>query len=165
MTTKLFTTFLAAICTVLSLSAQIKPASLKTLEGKKVTSNQVFKNDSLPIIISFWATWCKPCLNEMEAISEVYDDWVEETGVKLIAVSIDDPRSHSKVAPMAYGMDWPFEVYIDEISELKRAYNVTNIPYTIILNKKGEIAWRHSGYTPGSEIELIEKVRELTNNN
>ena len=72
--------------------------SIKTLDGKTVETS-IIKNDGRPMIISFWATWCKPCNRELNAIKEVYEEWQEETGVKLVAISIDDSRSASKVKP------------------------------------------------------------------
>ena len=78
--------------------------SVKTLDGKTVQTSE-FNNDGKPYILSFWATWCKPCLRELNTIKEVYEDWQEETGVKIIAVSIDDARGASRVKPLvSYGM-------------------------------------------------------------
>ncbi len=114
-----------------------------------------------PVIISFWATWCKPCNRELNTIKDVYEDWQEETGVKLIAISIDDARSASRVKPHVDGNDWPYEVYIDQNSDLKRAMGVVNVPHTFILNGEGEIVWQHTGYQDGGEEEVIAKVKEL----
>ncbi len=134
--------------------------TLKDLNGASVQSSAI-QNDGKPVIISFWATWCKPCNKELNNIKEVYEDWQSETGVKLVAVSIDDARSASRVKPHVDGNDWPFEVYIDQNSDLKRAMGVPNVPHTFILNGNGEIVWQHNGYQDGGEEEVIEKVREL----
>lgn len=155
---------LAAIALAGSLMAQgaklPENITLKSLDGQSVPSS-VIQNDGKPVIISFWATWCKPCNRELNNIKEVYDDWQTETGVKLVAVSIDDARSASRVKPHVDGNDWPYEVYIDQNSDLKRAMNVVNVPHTFILNGEGEIVWQHTGYQDGGEEEVIEKVREL----
>ena len=135
--------------------------NLKTLDGKTVQSS-VIKNDGKLIILSFWATWCKPCNSELDAIKDVYDEWQEETGVKLVAVSIDDARSAARVKPWVDGKDWPYEVYLDQNKDLARAMNVgADVPYTFIINGEGEILWQHKGYQPGSEEELIEQVKSL----
>ncbi len=134
--------------------------TLKSLDGQSVQSS-VIQNDGKPIIISFWATWCKPCNKELNAIREVYEEWQEETGVKLVAISIDDARSASRVKPHVDGNDWPYEVYLDQNQDFKRAMNVVNVPHTFILNGEGEIVWQHTGYQDGGEEEVIEKVREL----
>lgn len=137
--------------------------TLKSLDGTSVQSS-IIQNDGKPIIISFWATWCKPCNRELNAIKEVYEDWQEETGVKLIAISIDDARSASRVKPHVDGNGWDYEVYLDQNQDLKRAMNVVNVPHTFILNGQGEIVWQHTSYVEGSEEEMIEKVRELLKN-
>ncbi|MBR2959174.1 MAG: TlpA family protein disulfide reductase [Bacteroidales bacterium] len=134
--------------------------TLKTVDGQAVQSSAI-QNDGKPVIISFWATWCKPCNRELNTIKEIYEEWQEETGVKLVAVSIDDARSASRVKPHVDGNDWPYEVYLDQNSDLKRAMGVVNVPHTFILNGEGEIVWQHTGYQDGGEEELIEKVREL----
>lgn len=134
--------------------------TIKNLDGESVPSS-VIQNDGKPIIISFWATWCKPCNLELNTIKEVYEEWQEETGVKLVAISIDDARTAAKVKPHAEGNDWPFEVYLDQNSDLKRAMGVVNVPHTFILNGEGEIVWQHTTYQPGAEEEVIEMVRKL----
>lgn len=137
--------------------------NLKTLDGKTVQSS-VIQNNGEMLILSFWATWCKPCNTELDAIKEVYEDWQSETGVKLVAISIDDARSASRVKPWVDGKDWPYEVYLDQNKDLARAMNVgADVPYTFIINGKGEIVWQHKGYQPGSEEELIEQVKKLRN--
>ena len=155
---------LAAIALAGSLMAQgaklPENITLKNLDGQSVPSSTI-QNDGKPVIISFWATWCKPCNRELNNIKEVYEEWQEETGVKLVAISIDDARSASRVKPHVDGSDWPYEVYIDQNSDLKRAMNVVNVPHTFILNGEGEIVWQHTGYQDGGEEEVIEKVREL----
>ena len=134
--------------------------TLKDINGQSVQSS-VIQNNGKPMIISFWATWCKPCNLELNTIKDLYEEWQEETGVKLVAISIDDARSASRVKPHAEGNDWPYEVYLDQNSDLKRVLGVVNVPHTFILNGDGEIVWQHTGYQPGGEEELIEKVREL----
>ena len=134
--------------------------TLRTIDGQSVQSS-VIQNDGRPVIISFWATWCKPCNLELNTIKDLYDEWQEETGVKIVAVSIDDARTASRVKPHVDGNDWPYEVYLDQNSDLKRQMGVVNVPHTFVLNGDGEIVWQHTGYQSGAEEELIEQVRAL----
>lgn len=149
---------LGAITTV---SAQVPAVVLKTLDGKTI-STDTLSNDGKPFIIDFFATWCKPCNRELSAIAEVYEEWQEETGVKLIAVSIDQAQNIHKVAPLVNENEWPYEtVLLDPNSDFKRALGIQMIPYTLVVDGQGNIVYKHNGYTDGAEEELIEKVREL----
>jgi thiol-disulfide isomerase/thioredoxin len=130
------------------------------MNGKKFNTSML-GNEGKPYIISFWATWCKPCIKELTTISEVYEEWQEETGVKLIAVSIDDSRSSAQVKTLVNGKSWAYEVLLDPNSEFKRAMNVNAIPHTFIVNGKGEVVWQHTSFSEGSELELISLIRKL----
>ena len=112
-------------------------------------------------VFIFWATWCVPCINELDIISEVYEDWKNETKVKIIAISIDDNRSVSRVKPLINSKGWEFQVLFDTNQEFKRIMNVTNIPYLIMV-KNNKIIFSKSGYVFGSEIELYEKIKKNT---
>ena len=133
---------------------------VKTLKGNSFNI-QDLDNEGNPMVISFWATWCKPCKKELNAIAEVYDDWQDETGVKLIAISIDDTRSMSKVAPYVNSSDWEYDVYLDSNSDLKRAMGVSTVPHTFLINGEGNIVWHHKGYIDGDEEELYEQIEHL----
>ena len=113
------------------------------------------------MIISFWATWCKPCKAELNTIAEEYDDWVDETGVKLVAVSIDDARSSSRVEPYVNAQGWEYLVLNDPNSDLRRAMGVNNVPHTFLVDGAGKIVWDHNNYSPGDEEELYEKLTGL----
>lgn len=139
---------------------KLPAVNVKDLKGQTV-STAGFSNNGKPMIISFWASWCKPCITELVNISDVYQDWQDETGVKLIAVSIDDARNAAKVAPMVNGRAWEYEVYLDQNQDLKRALNVNNIPHTFLLNGNGEIVWQHNSYTEGDEKRLYELVKKV----
>ncbi|PKP02517.1 MAG: alkyl hydroperoxide reductase [Bacteroidetes bacterium HGW-Bacteroidetes-9] len=139
---------------------KLPSVTVKNLDGKTINTAEL-SNDGKPMIVSFWALWCKPCINELTTISDVYADWVEETGVKLIAVSIDDARSSSKVGPTVNGKGWDYEVLLDVNGDFKRAMNVNMIPHTFLINGNGEIVWQHTSFSEGSELQLIEMVRKL----
>lgn len=138
---------------------QLPSTTLKTLSGSNTTLKEIAAVDDL-IVVSLWATWCVPCKNELDAVAEVYDDWVSETGVKYYAVSIDDSRTAKRVKPMINGKGWEFEILLDENSDLKRAFGVSAVPFTIII-KSGEIVYKHTGYTPGYEDELYDMIVAL----
>jgi len=144
------------------LFAQLPAVTLKTIDGQSVRMDTI-SNGGKPIIIDFFATWCKPCQRELDAIAEVYDDWKEETGVKIITVSIDQAQNVQKVKPLVSNHGWEYEVFLDTNEELKRAFGVQMIPYTMIIDGNGKVVYQHTGYSDGVEEELINKVRELVN--
>lgn len=96
--------------------AQLPSVTLKDINGKTVDT-ATLQNDGKPFIISFFATWCKPCNRELKAISEVYADWQDETGVKVIAISIDQAQNVAKVKPLVDGYGWEYEVLLDPNSD------------------------------------------------
>ncbi len=142
-------------------TTSLPSVEIKTLDGKTINTKEL-SNDGKPFIISLWATWCRPCIEELSAIADVYDDWVEETGVKLFAVSIDDAKTASRVVPFVNGRAWDYEILQDLNSDFKRALNVVDIPFLCILNGNGEIVWQHTSYAPGNEEEIIEIIRKLS---
>lgn len=154
---KLIVFLLAAV--VQSGFAQLPQVTLKDINGVSVRLDTL-SNRGKPIIIDFFATWCKPCNRELSAISEVYDEWQSETGVRLIAVSIDQAHHINKVKPLADQLGWPYEVLLDPNSELKRALGVQLIPYTLIVDGKGKIVYKRSGYVDGDEEKLFEEVKK-----
>ena len=141
--------------------SQLPNINLKDVNG--VTKNlSKFSNNGNPIIISFWATWCKPCIKELNNIAEVYEDWQDETGVKVIAISIDDARNMSKVKPKVNALLWDYEVYCDPNGDLKRAMGVGSVPHTFLLNENKEIVYQHTGYKDGDEYDLFKKIEALS---
>lgn len=152
---------MAWIASIGLLHAQLPAVTLKALNGQSVQTDTL-SNNGKPFIIDFFATWCKPCNRELDAIAEVYEDWQEETGVKIYAVSIDQGQNINKVKPLVNNHGWPYEVLLDPNGDLKRALGIQTIPFVLIVDGQGTIVYKHNGYTDGAEEELINKVRELT---
>jgi len=133
---------------------------VKTLDGENINIQEI-ENNGNPIVISFWFMQCKPCLKELNAIAEVYEEWQDETGVKLVAISIDNARSSNKVKPFVNANDWDYEVYLDPNKDFSRAMGISTVPHTFLLNGKNEIVWQHKGYVDGDEDELLEQIEKI----
>ena len=142
-------------------SAQSLPdVKIENQEGKVVSTKSLA--DGTPMIISFWSTTCKPCIQELNAINDNLADWLEEVDMKVVAVSVDDARTVSRARAMTKGQGWDDYVCLyDKNQDFKRAMNVSLTPHTFIVDGKGNIVYSHSGYTPGSEQELFEKIKAL----
>ena len=157
---KIFLAIAIAVISSISAVAELPKASLTTLDGKTVDAASL-SNDGKPFVISFWATWCKPCCRELKAIAELYPDWQDETGMKLIAVSIDEAQNVTKVKPMVDAEGWEYEVLLDSNGDFKRAMGVQLIPHLLIVDGNGNVVETRQGYTDDSEQHIIEKIREL----
>ena len=139
---------------------KLPAVDIQNVNGAPFNTKDI-KNGGKPVIITFWATWCKPCIKEHDAINEVYSDWAKETGVKMYSISIDNARSSKQVLPLVNGKGWDFEVLLDPNGDFKRAMNVNVPPHTFIVNGSGEVVWQHVGYLDGDEAEYIKVVKKL----
>ncbi|MDE6084704.1 MAG: TlpA family protein disulfide reductase [Muribaculaceae bacterium] len=152
--------FLMAVMavTALSAAAALPSVSLKDINGKTVDT-ATLSNDGKPFVISFFALWCKPCNRELKAISEIYDEWQEETGMRLVAVSIDEAQNAQKVKPFVESKGWEYEVLLDPNGEFKRQMGVNDIPHVFVVDGEGNIVWNHQGYVDGGEEDILEAVK------
>lgn len=167
---KKFALFFAAVTISLGLSAQEKQENktekklpsvqLKDMEGNVVNTAELGLDG--PIVISFWATWCSPCKRELNTIHELYPDWQDETGVTLVAVSIDDQKTMNAVPMYVNGKAWDYLVLMDPNGNFKRAMGVNNVPHTFLIDKDGNIVYSHNNFAPGDEDHLYEEILKLT---
>lgn len=140
-------------CLASQMFAALPDVNLRTVDGDEINVAELAQRGK-PLIISFFATWCKPCVRELTQINDLLPDWQEETGVEMYVVSIDQAQDSHKVKPMVDGNSWDFHVLLDPNGMLKRAMNVQNVPHVFVLNSKGEIVYNHTGYTDGDEEEI-----------
>lgn len=137
--------------------------TLTDMNGKKVDVSSYGKSGKYTVI-SFWATWCVPCKKELTNIADLYEEWQKKYNVQIVAVSIDDSRSTTKVKPYVDGQRWSYEVLLDTNQDLKRALNIQSVPFTVLVDKDGKIVYTHSGYVDGDEYVLEEELQRLNKN-
>ena len=154
---------LTAVCICLSAAvahAQTLPdVKVETAQGKEVSVRSLLSGK--PFVISYWSRACKPCIQELNAINDMMEEWRQEADFDVVAVSVDDVRMQAAAKAKAASYGWDFICIYDTNQELKRAMNVNLTPQSFVVDKDGKIVFSHSGYTPGSEELLFEKILEL----
>ncbi len=151
---------LVSLATFAQSKQHLPAVDVKKLDGSVFNTGKL-TNDGKPMLVDFWATWCGPCKAELNAIAEDYADWQKETGVKLVAVSIDDARNVEKVGPYVNGKNWEYEVLLDPNGDFKRAMNVNNVPHIFLLDGNGDIVWQQNSSAPGDEEKIYELVKKV----
>ncbi|CDD95914.1 antioxidant AhpC/TSA family [Bacteroides intestinalis CAG:315] len=129
-------------------------------KGEVISTKEILGGK--PAIVSFWGVTCKPCMTELNTLNELLEEWRKEVDFNVIAVSIDDSRFTARARSMAKGFDWDFICLFDKNQDLKRAMNVMLTPQTFVVDGTGKVVYAHTGYTPGSEYELLEQLKAIT---
>ena len=158
---KLFFAVIAALVVSYSASAQLPSVKLENRKGEVVNTSSLVDGKT-PMIISFWAVTCKPCIQELDAINDAMPDWLDEASFRVVAISTDDSRFSAQARAWVEGHGWSdFTVLFDKNKEFMRAMNVSYTPQVFVVDKNGKIVYSHTGYTAGSEQELIDKIKSL----
>lgn len=139
---------------------QMPNVTIKSVNNKRYNVKNDFNEKDKIYVFAFWATWCAPCINELDAIKEHYSEWSKELNMEVVAVSIDDSRTQRRVKPLLNGKNWPYTILIDNNQDLKRALSIVNVPYTVVVKNK-KVVYVHNGYSQGAENELYNKLKEL----
>ncbi len=133
--------------------------TLKDLDGNTIKLSDYLQKDI--ILINFWATWFIPCNKELPHLQKTYDQY-KAKGLRMFAISIDSSESVALVKTFISRYKYTFPVLLDTETRVVDLYNPRVIvPYTILIDKAGEIAYVHQGYSPGDENDLEEKIAEL----
>ena len=134
---------------------------LKNTAGKTIDFADLIREaKDTTLVFSFWATWCIPCVTELDNISDEYKEKQSSMNFKFYGISIDDSRTTKRVKPFIQGKGWTFDVMMDVNSELKRALNITDVPHVLII-KNNKIVYRHTGYIAGEEDNLFDEIKKL----
>ena len=132
--------------------------SIETIDNNNLQFSDLNKKG--PVLVSFWALWCKPCRAEMRHLESIFDKY-KEHGLTILGINQDTPRSLAKVKSYISTHNITFPIALDPNTEIFQQFNGQSIPLSILYNKKGEVVYKHVGYLPGDEIELEEKIRTV----
>ncbi len=158
---RLFLILTLSLFAIAGLSAQTLPdVQVETQEGEIIAVRDLVGKK--PLVICYWSIACKPCIQELNAINDQIEDWRKEASFEVVAVSVDDARLKATAKAKAASLGWDFTCIYDSNQSLKRAMNVSLTPHSFVVDKSGKIVLSHSGYTPGSEQLLIDKVVEIS---
>lgn len=134
--------------------------ALENINGDIVELSELIGDG--PIILSFWATWCKPCKEELKEYNKLFNEY-EDYGLNVLAISIDNEKSISKVKPFVKTNNYNFPVLLDPNSEVARMYYAQMVPYSLIIDKSGKVVYTHLGYKKGDEIKVKELIESIIN--
>ena len=126
--------------------------------NKKVEISELYKNKN--IIFNFWNLACIPCRKEMKHLN-VFNKKYNEYNFEVISINMDTPRSLSKVKSFIKSKNYSFTVLNDPRSELFRKLGASIMPFTVLVDKNGNIISRHTGYNPGDELKLEKELIEI----
>lgn len=117
----------------------------ETTDGKKFSLKESIKSGR-PLLISFWATWCQPCLDELNNIKKRLNK--ETAGVDVIAINVDTAETTSDVKSTIRLYKIEFPVILDPTHQIFAKFNSTKaVPFSVLVGSKGEILQTYSGYS------------------
>lgn len=131
---------------------------LRDMDGRRVPVDSLLAEG--PVVLSFWATWCRPCRVEMPELEEIMEE-VAGKQVHFAAVSLDTRRNRGKVEEYIRKNEIKLPVYRDPEATLAKKFKITAIPTTILLDQDAEIVYRTKGYRPGDEVLLKKEIQAL----
>jgi peroxiredoxin len=139
-------------------AGQTPQFTLDDLDGKRVRFADL--RGEGPVLIDFWATWCKPCLRELPHIERLFQAYRSQ-GLQVIAIAEDETRSLPKVKSYIKTHGFTFPVLLDPNQRVLRDFRGTNCPYLVVISPTGEVVYLHSGYRDGDEKELAEVIARV----
>lgn len=142
----------------LSAGAQAEPAPDFTLKSNTGENVRLEEQRGKVVMINFWASWCAPCRQEMPLLDELYQRY-ERAGFTLLGINVEQDSSAAQRFLSDVGVSFP--ILFDPTSEVSRAYQVSAMPTTVMVDRDGQVRYVNRGYRPGDEEKYREQIREL----
>ncbi len=131
---------------------------LTDLNDSTLSLSEFYKEN--PVLVSFWATWCKPCKKELRYIQKFYEDY-SDSGIFIITITVDDIRMKDKIESFINGKNYTFPVFFDTDKEILKSLGLSSIPATLIFDRNGDVIYKHIGYKKGDEEEIKEEIKKI----
>ena len=131
---------------------------LSDITGKKYDLKDLLKKG--PVLVDFWATWCKPCKEYFPHLERMHKKY-EREGLSIIGINEDGPRNKRKIRPFLHSLNISFPILIDETAEVMSDYGVYSLPTWFLIGKDGYIVRIHRGYIKGDENLLENEIKSL----
>ena len=110
------------------------------------------------VMINFWASWCGPCRQEMPLLNDIYKKY-KKLGFTVWGVNIEPDSSSAK--KLLKDIPVSFPILFDLQNNISKAYNVTAMPTTVLVDRNGNMRYLHKGYKPGYENEYRKQIKKL----
>ena len=124
---------------------------IKTLKGKNILTDKIIKEKLT--FISFWATWCVPCLKEMKELEIIHHKY-SENNFQVLGINIDDSKTSRKITSILNSKNITFPIYLDTEQKFFSKFNSEAVPFSLLVSPDNEILWEHMGYLPGDEKKI-----------
>lgn len=147
---------------VKSFSQYYNDFSKQDLDGNQITLSKLLEKG--PVMISFWATWCAPCKEEMKKMQPLYEKYKSQ-GFTYVAINQDNQKSISKVKAFISSNEYTFPVVLDIDKKIFQDYLGVGLPYSLIIDKNKKITAKHLGYITGDEVTIEKEIKDALSGN
>ena len=152
-------TVLIFLITYTFLQAQDKTDfAIKTTDNKEIKLSELYSKG--PVLVNFWALWCEPCKAEIKVLKNLYKKY-QDKGFTILGINQDSPKSVSKVRAYISSQKINFPTALDPNNKYLQKFNGQSIPYSLLIDKDGEIVYKSVGYLPGDEVKLENQILKL----
>lgn len=139
-------------------TSQVQNLDFKTLQNKKVTLKDYLEKG--PVLLDFWATWCKPCLKAFPKLNVLHEKY-KERGLTILGINEDGPRSRAKIKPFVNSLGIKFEILIDPNNEIMQRLNLQSLPTSMLISPDGNIVSTFVGARASDYKDLEADMLEL----
>ncbi len=137
------------------LSEVVPDFTLKSLTGENLRMQEY---RGKVVLINFWASWCGPCRQEMPILARIHERY-EPMGFVVLGVNVDEDEARARRIVERLKLDFP--LVLDSDQKVSEQFDVSAMPFTVLVDRDGKIDFIHQGYKPGDESKYVNRLRQL----